>query len=703
MMIATTAFIQGEAAAAGKKKGHASWRSDDHSKRHALERRSDFQGQPREGRGSIRFTSLTRTPKEILAAKAERFKSPPPMVTPVEKKRNNKFWDFHNDKGHSTDECMQLKKLIEELVRAGKLSHLIKEIKQGRDQPKIGKKEVPAKYNEITFPSLTTSSGTEGLLVIEAEIGGHMIHRMYVDGGQLRLLVTIGDAYHSTKAWMNFMIVRSLSPYNGIIGRPGIREIQAAPSTAHEMLKFPVDGGIVTIRSTILIPAKCATLITSFKEIPKEAGVCYENFKVALHPNFPNQEVAIGGMLSAKGRTELCSLLKKNMDIFAWQPSDMTGVPRSIAEHRLNIREGYSPVRQKKRCQALERAKAIQAEVHKLVEVGIMREVYYHEWISNPVMVKKHDGSWRMCVDFTDLNKACPQDCYPLPEIDRKVKSLCGYPFKCFLDAYKGYHQIQMTESDEEKTAFHTSQGVYCYTKMPFGLKNVGATYQRLVDKAFDSQVGRNMEVYVDDLVIKSHTEAKMLRDIDETFSEKSLPLFKTLKKCIKKSDFHWTPEAKQAFKQLKQHLSELPLLIAPKPKEELIVYMSASHGAISAVLMTERGMAQTPVYFVSRALQGPELNYTLMEKLVISLVFVAKRLRRYFQAHPIAIITDQPIKQIMSRPDVAGRLQKWNVMLGEHNIIYWPRTSVKGQILADFLVEKPDESPPDASVVETP
>ncbi|GJX18680.1 reverse transcriptase domain-containing protein [Tanacetum coccineum] len=425
---------------------------------------------------------------------------------------------------------------------------------------------------------------------------------------------------------MNFMIVRSLSPYNGIIGRPGIREIQAVPSTAHGMLKFPVDGGIVTIRSTILIPAECATVITSSKEIP------------ALHPNFPDQEVAIGGTLSAKGRMKLCSLLKKNLDIFAWQPSDMTGVPRSIAEHRLNIREGYSPVRQKKRGQAPERAKAIQAE---------------------------------------------------------------------------------MAESDEEKTAFHTSQGVYCYTKMPFGLKNAGATYQRLVDKAFDSQVGRNIEVYVDDLVIKSHTEAEMLRitrnispegikpcpdkteavlqlpsprTIKEVQSlngklaslnrflsksaEKSLPLFKTLKKCIKKSDFHWTPEAEQAFKQLKQHLSELPLLVAPKPKEELIVYMSATHGAISAVLMTKRITVQMPVYF---------------------------RLRRYFQAHPIAIITDQPIKQIILRPDVAGRLHKWSVMLGEHNITYRPRTSVKGQIFADFLVENPDESPSDTSVVETP
>ncbi|GKB22473.1 reverse transcriptase domain-containing protein [Tanacetum coccineum] len=130
--------------------------------------------------------------------------------------------------------------------------------------------------------------------------------------------------------------------------------------------------------------------------------------------------------------------------------------------------------------------------------------------------------------------------------------------------------------------------------------------------------------------------------------------------KCIKKSNFHWTPEVEQAFNQLKQHLSELPML-------------------------------------------GPELNYTPIEKLVLALVFAAKRLRRYFQAHPIAVITDQPIKQIISRPDVAGRLQKWSVMLGEHNITYQPRKSMKGQILVDFLVEKLDEALPDTSVDEPP
>nr|GEX72529.1 reverse transcriptase domain-containing protein [Tanacetum cinerariifolium] len=411
----------------------------------------------------------------------------------------------------------------------------------------------------------------------------------------------------------------------------------------------------------------------------------------------------------------------------------MTGVPRSVAEHRLNVRKGYPPIRQKKRGQAPERTKAIQAEVEKLVEAGIMREVYYHDWLSNPVMVKKHDGSWRMCVDFTDLNKACPQDCYPLPEIDWKVESLCGYPFKCFLDAYKGYHQIQMAAADEEKTAFHTGQGVYIPTTNGQGIRKLnGAKYRGICGRLSNKKshrVGNAEGVFLGYVItpegikpfldktsavlqLPSPQTIKEVQSLNGKLAslnrflsksaEKSLPLFQTLKKCIKKSDFRWTTKAEQALQQLKKHLSALPMLAASKPQEELIMYLSATHGSISAVLLTERGTIHTPVYFISRALQGPELNYSPMEKLVLSLVFAAKRLRRYFQAHPIAVITDQSIKQVISRPDAAGRLQKWSIMLGEHNITYRPRTSTKGQILADFLNEIPSNASQGTSVAKT-
>ncbi|GJU54534.1 reverse transcriptase domain-containing protein [Tanacetum coccineum] len=427
-----------------------------------------------------RFSLLTKTPKEIVALEKGKFKAPPPMVTPTEKRDPNKYCEFHADTGHSTDECMQLRKQIDEMIKSGKLLQFIKELKQNGEE-----------------------DGTEGPMIIEAEIGGHFVHRIYVDGGassevlyehcflrlrpeirsqmipattsligfsgetiwpigQISLLVKIGDEEYSTSAWMNFMVIRSPSQHNGIIGRTGKRKIRAVPSTAHGMLKFPVKGG---------------------------------TWPFIL--NTPS----IGSTLTEKGRKELCALLRQNLDIFAWKPADMTGVLRHMAEHCLNVREGCLPVRQKKRGQAPERNKAIQEEVEKLVDAGIIKEVHYHSWLSNPVMVKKHDGGYRMCVDFKDLNKAFPQDAYPLPEIDWKVESLCGSPFKCFLDACKGYHQIKMAEEDEEKTAFITSQGIFCYTKMSFSLKNVGATYQRLVDRAFQKHIGRNLELRLRDVL----------------------------------------------------------------------------------------------------------------------------------------------------------------------------------------------------------
>lgn len=128
----------------------------------------------------------------------------------------------------------------------------------------------------------------------------------------------------------------------------------------------------------------------------------------------------------------------------------------------------------------------------------------YTTWLVNVVMVKKSNGKWRMCTDFTDLNKACPKDTYPFPSIDNLVDGVFGYEVLSFLDAYLGYNQIPMYPPDREKTAFITERSNYCYEVMPFGLKNAGATYQRLMDRVFHNQIGKCMEVYVDDMVIKS-------------------------------------------------------------------------------------------------------------------------------------------------------------------------------------------------------
>ncbi|GKB53759.1 reverse transcriptase domain-containing protein [Tanacetum coccineum] len=151
----------------------------------------------------------------------------------------------------------------------------------------------------------------------------------------------------------------------------------------------------------------------------------------------------------------------------------------------------------------------------------------------------------------------------------------------------------------------------------------------------------------------------------------------------------------------MKQLIAELPMLVAPIEKEELIIYLAAAKEKVSAILMTEREAKQMPIYFVSRALKGPEINYKSMEKLVLALVYASKRVKRYFQAHPIIVIMDQPIQQVLSRPEVAGRLQKWSIELGEYAIHYRPRVSVKGQILADFIFERREEDSLDTLMEE--
>ena len=153
------------------------------------------------------------------------------------------------------------------------------------------------------------------------------------------------------------------------------------------------------------------------------------------------------------------------------------------------------------------------------MSVGFIQEVYYPDWLVNVVLVKKANGKWRMCVDFTSLNKACPKDSFPLPRINQLVDSIAGHKLLTFMDAFSGYNQIKMAKEDQEKTFFITSRGLYCYKVMPFILKNAGAIYQRLVNKMFNKQIGRNMEVYVDDILVKSKEELVHLDNLKETFT----------------------------------------------------------------------------------------------------------------------------------------------------------------------------------------
>jgi hypothetical protein len=249
-------------------------------------------------------------------------------------------------------------------------------------------------------------------------------------------------------------------------------------------------------------------------------------FEAKGEPADPLEEVSVGegrilqiGMCLTQDVQEgLVNFLHRNMEVFAWSHEDMPGISPEEIVHILNVDPDMKPVKQKRRKFTPERVEAIAIEVEKLLKAQFIQEVYYPDWLANVVLVKKSNGKWRMCVDFIDLNKACPKDSFPLPRIDALVDSTSGYNLLSFMDAFSGYNQILMHLKDREKTVFITDRGLYCYKVMPFGLKNAGATYQWLVNKMFKAQIGRNMEVYVDDMLVKSTESINHVHDLQEAF-----------------------------------------------------------------------------------------------------------------------------------------------------------------------------------------
>lgn len=150
-------------------------------------------------------------------------------------------------------------------------------------------------------------------------------------------------------------------------------------------------------------------------------------------------------------------------------------------------------------------------EVDKLLRAQFIREVRYTTWLAKVVLVKKANDNWRMCIDYIDLNKVCPKDVYPLPNIDKLVDRASGHHILSFLGVYSGYNQIPMYPLDSSK---------YCYNVMPFGLKNTSSTYQQLMNTPFQDQIGKNVKVYIDDMVVKSDTIEHHMTNLIEVFGQ---------------------------------------------------------------------------------------------------------------------------------------------------------------------------------------
>ncbi|XP_022845323.1 uncharacterized protein LOC111368325 [Olea europaea var. sylvestris] len=371
--------------------------------------------------------------------------------------------------------------------------------------------------------------------------------------------------------------------------------------------------------------------------------------------------VTIGRDLKANLWEEIINWLSRNIDVFAWKVKDMPGIDPEVAVHKLNISPRAKPVKQRKRQFAPKRRVVIQEEVGKLLGSGV------------------HKGN---------LNKACPKDSYPLPMIDNLVDSTSGHKLYSFLDAFSGYHQILMAKEDQEKTSFMADSAIYCYRVMSFGLKNAEATYQRLINKVLADLIGKNIETYVDDMVVKSKKVEEHISDLEEVFvTLRTCKMKLNPEKCVfgvvsgKFLGFmitHWGIEANP------DKIQALEAMESPRTKKEV---QKLTGWVVALNKFMARAANRCFPFF--KALGG---NYCFEWNEELSGVLV-KEVNRAQQ--PIYY----PLKHILQKPDISRRLLKWAIELGEFDIEFKPCPSIKAQALADFIAKlTPRPRGPDVS-----
>ncbi|XP_075524561.1 uncharacterized protein LOC142556963 [Primulina tabacum] len=318
------------------------------------------------------------------------------------------------------------------------------------------------------------------LEVVATALFGFAGHAVYPKG-EITLPLTLGSGDFRKTVMTVFTIVDAPSSYNVILGRPAMNEMRAVASTYQQKIKFPIRGQVGEVKGdqpssrkcygeTIRVDQKMARREDMGKKMAQGAKEVEEN-----EVNFvaedeqevveikPGKSIRVARDLEDSTRVKLLSCLRTNISIFAWSQQELVGISPKVAEHKLNIIPGSRPIRQKKRHFGPEKDKIIEGQVKEMLGAGHIKEVQFPTWLSNVVLVPKATGKWRMCVDFRDLKKSCPKDCYPLPRIDQLVDSTSGFELLSFMDAYQGYHQIPMAQEDQDKASFITSGGTFCY------------------------------------------------------------------------------------------------------------------------------------------------------------------------------------------------------------------------------------------------
>uniref|UniRef100_A0A2N9HBP5 Integrase catalytic domain-containing protein n=1 Tax=Fagus sylvatica TaxID=28930 RepID=A0A2N9HBP5_FAGSY len=653
------------------------------------------------------------------------------------------YCSYHRERGHLTEQCRAYKYHLEQLVKNGHLRQYIDETKssqQNIEAPKLRIKDsapigiidvihygttshdqrgemrraahlrevfqigdsaqmapVPLK-KESTEQIIFTNQDLEGVQVPHSDALGLGLEKKDLSlvegplsGFSGETVVPTGKVTINVKAGTvstptDFFVLNAFSPYNAILGRPWLHRMGAVPSTLHQRLRFPTPQGNKEGSEERLPQEKCAE-----KLVP-----------VFVTKGEDRRQFLIGESLTGEHRKQLLTLLEEYQD--------------------------YKPVVQKARRSAPQHAEAVREEVERLLKVGAVREILYPQWLSNTVVVKKKNGKWRVCVDFTDLNKACPKDPFPLPKIDQLVDSTAGQredellrrfpriPSDSSKEGRPGEDRIHHTPRDillqvyiddmvvkSVKTKDHIRDLRKVFeilrrhslklnaTKCAFGVgsgKFLGFLVTQHGIEANPDQIeaiqGLRPPRNVREVQRLTGMAAALNRFISKS-AEKCRPFFDLIKKG---KSFVWNEESDRAFEHLKRYLSTPPLLSSPKEGEPLYIYLAASDKAVSAAIVRNGLREQQPVYYTSKTMSGAETRYLPLEKSVLALFTTAKKLPHYFQAHTMIVLTSLPLKALFRSSDFSGRISRWGAHLGAYDVHYRPRTSIKGQVVADFIAE---------------
>jgi hypothetical protein len=475
--------------------------------------------------------------------------------------------------------------------------------------------------------------------------------------------------------------------------------------------------------------------------------------------------VKIGKGTTEKETKEILNLIREFKDIFSWNYDELKAYRGDVIQHAIPLIEGAKPFQQKLRHINPKLAGKIQKELQKMVDAGIIAPIRYSSWMSNLVVVRKKNGDIRLCVDFCNLNQMSLKGNYPLPNMEHLLQRVTGEGMMSMLDGFLGYNQVLLKREDQLKTAFTTPWGTFMYLRMPFGLMNAGATFQREMDYAFRDLIQNIIEIYQDDLTVvskerKDHLshlrtvfeqcreygillnpkksvfgidEGKLLghvassggvsidpkrvqsiKDVHPPVNKKALQSFpgkinfirrfvpnfaeriKPLSALLKKDvAFRWGKEADRSFEDIKNAISQAPILISPDFSRYFIIFSFASQDTIAGVLMQkDADNFEHPVDFMSKVLRDSELNYTITEKQAYALVKSLQHFRNCVGYNKIkAYVPYLAVKDVLSQQDCMGTRGKWVSKIQEYDLEIKPTKIVKGQGLAQMLTESNQEA----------